>query len=297
MAVSTGTFRGFDVRIEDLGIVVITFNQPDRLNGMTMPMKRDLIETITQIQMDESLRIVVFTGSGKAFCAGDDISGNDKNTGGEALVPDIPEGFSTAVNKPLGTYNGLRAYSQTLNLAIRNLDKLTVAAINGFAIQTGMTLALCCDFRVASTEAKIGSGTLRFGLMPDEGSPYLLNQLIGVGKTMEFLMRNKIVSGQEALDMGLVHHCVAPEDLMSSTMELARELAEGPQLAMRLLKHSIYNADEMPFVHHMSDIASKTAITDHQPDAQEGISAWRAKRAPKFNEWIAGVNIPIPPSS
>jgi 2-(1,2-epoxy-1,2-dihydrophenyl)acetyl-CoA isomerase len=261
---------------------VITFNQPERLNGMTQGMKRDLIETLLQAQMDDAVRVVVFTGSGRAFSAGDDISGRRPPGGGQALVPEIPGGHRDA----MGTYDGLRAMSQPLNLAVRNLDKISIAAINGVAIQTGFSLALSCDFRIAAAGARMGSGTLRFGLLPDEGGQYLLVQLLGVAGAMDFLMRNRIVDGEEALRLGLVHEVVAADDLLDRTLDLAREIANGPQVAMRLLKRSIYNAAEMTFAHALDDIATKTAISDHHADAREGVSAFQEKRTPKFNRWL-----------
>ena len=276
-----GTFRGFEVAVQDPGIVTVTFNQPDRLNGMTQGLKRDLIEILAEAQMDDAVRVVVITGSGRAFSAGDDITGRPlSGTGAQPLVPDIGSGHDT----PIGTYEGLRVLSQTLNLAVRNLDKLSIAAVNGVAIQTGLSLALSCDFRIASTEARLGSGTLRFGLMPDEGGQFLLLQMMGLPKTMDFLMRNRIVSGEEALELGLVHEAVPPEQLMERALELARELAEGPQVAMRLLKRSVYNAAEQTFAHALDDIAAKTAISDHHKDAREGIAAFREKRKPQFNQ-------------
>jgi 2-(1,2-epoxy-1,2-dihydrophenyl)acetyl-CoA isomerase len=274
----TGNFRGFEVAVHDPGIALITFNQPDRLNGMRPQTKRDLVETLLQAQMDDAVRVIVITGSGRAFSAGDDITGRAASDDGTALVPEIPRGHHNA----MGTYAALRGISQALNLAVRDLDKLTIAAINGVAIQTGMSLALACDFRIASTEARIGSGTLRFGLLPDEGGQYLLVQLIGVPRTMDFLMRNRIVSGEEALALGLVHEVTPPDQLMERTMALARELAAGPQAAMRMLKRTIYNAWEMPLAQAFDDIAAKTAITDHLPDAREGVAAFREKRAPRF---------------
>ena len=281
----TGTFRGFELQLHDRGIAVVTFNQPDRLNGMTQPMKRDLIETLAQAQMDDSVRVVVFTGSGRAFSAGDDISGHRADYGeAQALVPPIPPGH----RDPIGTYEGLRVLSQTLNLAVRNLDKLTIAAINGVAIQTGLSLALSCDFRIASDAARLGSGTLRFGLMPDEGGQFLLVQLIGLAKTIDFLMRSRIVPAQEALALGLVHEVAPADQLMPRTMALAHELANGPQVAMRLLKRSIYNAAEQTFAHALDDIAAKMAISDHHPDAREGIAAFREKRTPRFNQGLSG---------
>jgi 2-(1,2-epoxy-1,2-dihydrophenyl)acetyl-CoA isomerase len=277
----TGAFRGFEVAL-DQGLATLTFNRPERLNGLSQPIKRDLVETLTQAQMDDRVRVVLFTGQGRAFCAGDDISGRPEDAGTTALVPDIPPGHRNAI----GTYEGLRVLSQTVNLAIRNLDKLSIAAINGIAIQTGLSLALACDFRIASTEARLGSATLRFGLVPDEGGQFLLVQLMGVAKTMDFLMRKRIVQASEALELGLVHEVVAPGELMPRAMALARELADGPQVSMRLLKRTIYNAAEMTFAHALDDIAAKTAISDHHPDAREGVAAFRDKRPPRFNQWL-----------
>lgn len=275
----TGTFRGFEVALRDRGVALVTMNQPERLNGMTQGFKRDLIETLTQAQMDDAVRVIVITGSGRAFSAGDDLTGRRPPAGARSLVPEIPGGH----RDPIGTYEGLRWLSQPLNAVVRSLDKLTIAAINGVAIQTGLSLALSCDFRIASTSARLGSGTLRFGLMPDEGGQFLLVQLLGVARAMDFLMRNRIVEADEALALGLVHEVVEPQALIDRAMALAVELADGPQIAMRLLKRSVYNAAEMTFAHALDDIAAKTAISDHHADAREGVAAFREKRSARFN--------------
>ena len=277
-----GAFTGFEVEVRDPGIAWIKFNTPERLNGLTQPIKRDLVETIIQAQMDNAVRVLVFTGEGRAFCAGDDISGQNKPIGGEALMPPIPPGHDTAI----GTYEGLRHLSQAVNMAIRNCDKLSIAAINGVAVQTGMTLALACDFRIAAQSARIGSATLRFGLLPDEGGQYLMVQLMGVANTMDFLMRKRIVSAVEAKNLGLLHDVVSTETLEATVMHLAEELANGPQVAMRMLKRSIYNAYDMSIEQSFDEIAAKTAVTDHHPDAREGGTAFREKRLPNFNAWL-----------
>ena len=279
----TGAFSGFEVTLRDPGIAWIQFNTPERLNGMTTAIKRDLIETVTQAQMDNRVRVLVFTGTGRAFCAGDDLKAyRDAELGGKPLVPGIPPGHDNA----MGTYNGLRTISQRLNAAVRSLDKLTIAAINGVAIQTGFSLALSCDFRLAASTARMGSATLRFGLLPDEGGQYLLVQLLGVAKTMDFLMRKRIVDANEALRLGLVSEVVDADQLERATMALATELANGPQVSMRLLKRSVYNAAELSFEQALDEIASKTAISDHHPDAREGVAGFRDKRAPSFNSWL-----------
>lgn len=277
-----GEFAGFSVELRDPGIAWITFTTPERMNGLTASIKRDLVETVNQAAMDNNVRVLLFTGTGRAFCGGDDISGYGRCVAGNALVPPMHAGHDT----PIGTYDGLRVISQALNVAVRGCDKLSIAAINGVAIQTGFSLALACDFRLAARTARLGSATLRFGLLPDEGGQYLLVQLLGVAKTMDFLMRKRIVGADEALALGLVHEVVAGEELEARALELARELAAGPQVSMRLLKRSIYNAWEMPFEQSLDEIAAKTAVSDHHADAREGVAAWREKRAPKFNAWL-----------
>ncbi len=279
----TGSFRGFDLSIYEPGIAWFQFNTPQRLNGMATAIKRDLIEAITQAQMDNAVRVLVFTGSGRAFCAGDDLKAyRGAELPGDALTADIPPGHDT----PIGTYNALRTLSQKLNTTLRELDKLTIASINGLAIQTGFSLALACDFRLAADSAKLGSATLRFGLLPDEGGQYLLVQLLGVAQTMDFLMRKRIVSAAQALELGLVHQVTRDEDLEQETLTLARELAAGPQVSMRLLKRSIYNAAEMGLYGSLDEIAAKTGISDHHPDAREGVTAFLEKRPPQFNQWL-----------
>jgi 2-(1,2-epoxy-1,2-dihydrophenyl)acetyl-CoA isomerase len=282
MVMKLGAFTGFDVSLREPGIAWIQLNQPERMNGLTSAIKRDLVETITQAQMDHRVRVLVFTGSGRAFSAGDDISGQNKPLSGEALMPPIPPGHDSDI----GTYEGLRHLSQTLNLAIRNCDKIAIAAINGVAIQTGMTMALACDFRVAAKSARLGSATLRFGLLPDEGGQYLCVQLMGVAKTMDFFINKRIVTAEEAESLGLVHEVVTDDELEERVMAMATDIAEGPQVAIRLLKRSVYNAADMTFEQSLDEIASKTAISDHHPDAREGAAAFREKRPPQFNAWL-----------
>ena len=272
------TRTGFDITIEEPGILIITFDNPETLNASTSSMKRDLVETLTQAQMDDSVRVVLFTGSGRAFWAGDDLSGR-KPDRSNAVVPPIHAGH----HSPTGTYNGLRVISQTVNTAVRDLDKLCIAAINGFAIQTGLSLALACDFRLAGRSARLGSGTLRFGLLPDEGGHFLLIQHLGLAGAIDFMMRKRIVDADEALRLGLVNEVVDDAELMPEAMALARELADGPQMAMRMLKRSIYLAAEQTWAHALEDIAARTAVTDHHPDAREGGLAFREKRQPRFN--------------
>jgi 2-(1,2-epoxy-1,2-dihydrophenyl)acetyl-CoA isomerase len=274
--------HGLRAELSAPGILLITFDAPERLNALSQAMKRDLIELITRAQMDDEVRVLVFTGAGRAFCAGDHMGGYHHDA--PASVAAIGGGHST----PIGTANALRVYSQALNLAVRGLDKLTIAAINGPAIQTGLSLALCCDFRIGSTAARLGSATLRYALLPDEGGHYLLVEHLGLARALDFLMRKKIVSADEALALGLLNDVVEPDALLPTAMALASELANGPQVAMRMLKRSVYNAAESSFAQALDDIAARTAVTDHHPDARDGGQSFREKRAPTFNRWLEG---------
>ncbi len=269
---------GYRVERHDQGIVTVTFDRPDTLNAMTQGLKRDLIEFCATVQMDDTVRVVIFTGEGRAFCAGDNLGGYHGEE--PATVPAIAGGHDS----PIGTTTALRVYSQAVNNAIRGLDKLTIAAINGPAIQTGLSLALSCDFRIASTQAKLGSATLRFALLPDEGGHALLVQHLGLARALDFVLRARIVDADTALSLGLVNEVVTPDRLDDAAMALATELASGPQVAMRLLKRSLYLAAESSFQQALDDIAVRTAVVDHHPDAREGVAAFAEKRPARFNQ-------------
>ncbi|MDB5714831.1 MAG: hypothetical protein JWO15_2228 [Sphingomonadales bacterium] len=274
-------FAGFTLEIRDR-IAIITMNRPDMLNGFDWAMKRDMIEAMTQLSYDNETDVVVITG-GAVFCAGDNFGKPEERD--RSWEHAASQRIDRQRHDSLSTYNSLRTISQNMNRAVRALDKITIAAIDGFCIQSGLSLALACDFRIATPRAKLGSATLRMGYLPDEGGHYLLVQSLGVAKTKDFLLRSRIVTGEQALDMGLVHELAEPETLMDQAMALARELAEGPQVAMRLLKHAIDAAADLTFEQAGMDIAARTAISDHHPDAREGAAAFVAKprRKPNFN--------------
>jgi 2-(1,2-epoxy-1,2-dihydrophenyl)acetyl-CoA isomerase len=266
-----GTFRGFEVGLQGRGIAVVTMNQPERLNGMTQGMKRDMIEILTEAQMDQAVRVVVITGSGRAFSAGDDISGRPRsNTGATAIMPDIPAGHDS----PMGTYEGLRVLSQTLNLAVRNLDKISIAAVNG-GDPDGALAGAVVRLRTAR-RGPVGSDAAP--LMPTRAA--LLPYIRWAWQRRWTWMRTDR-ERSEAAELGWCTR-VLPT-VMERAMALAAEMADGPQVAMRLLKRSVHNAAEQTFAHALDDIAAKTAISDHHADAREGIRAFQEKRKAEFS--------------
>jgi 2-(1,2-epoxy-1,2-dihydrophenyl)acetyl-CoA isomerase len=258
-------------------VLLVTLQRPERLNALSVAIKRDLTELFIQAQLDDETRAIVLTGAGRAFCAGDYVHA-DYTRERPGHAPLIAGGHTDAAS----TYSALKAYSQGLNRALRAIDKPTIAAVNGAAIQSGLSLALACDFRLASTAARLGSATLRFGLMPDEGGHFLLLQHLGLAGTLDFLLRKRIFDAQTALDRGLVNEIHEPDDLLPAALALATEFVNGPQLALRLLKRAVYRAAESDFEGALDDIAVRTAITDHHADAAEGARSFAEKRQPKF---------------
>ncbi|MEQ8263902.1 enoyl-CoA hydratase/isomerase family protein [Pseudohaliea sp.] len=275
------SFSDFRARMEKPGVLVIEFARPEKLNALTVSGKRDLIELCAQINMSPSIRVVIFTGAGRAFCAGDDIGGTADQRD-NALAPDINHDYST----PSATYNYLRTLTQPLIQSVRDLDRVTIAAINGAAVQLGLSIALSCDFRVAATGAKLGYGTLRFAMQPDEGGHYLLVQHVGLARALEIILRNRFLDADEAMSKGLVNATSEPDKLMLAATALAEELAEGPQVAMRMLKRALYRAADSNLVEAMEDIALRTSITNFNCDTREGLEAFRSGRRPRYNQGL-----------
>ena len=280
MSLVEGTFQGFDVVLRPRGVAVVTFRHEERLNAMSAGARQDLGIVLDRVQLDEAVRVVVFTGTGRGFVAG--VNNRASAPEDPTLVPPIP----THRHEPIELYNRLRLHAQELPRAIRRLDKFTISAVNGFAIQLGLSIVLASDFAIAARSARLGSATLRMGWQPDEGGHWLLVEHLGVKRALDFVMRSRIVDADEAARLGLVTEVVDDVDLMPRTLALAEELANGPQVAMRLLKRAVYNAAHLTFDQSGDDLASKTAISDFHLDAREGSAAFFAHETPTYNKWL-----------
>jgi 2-(1,2-epoxy-1,2-dihydrophenyl)acetyl-CoA isomerase len=275
-----GDYQGFSVEVREGGVAVLTFSRPERLNAMSFGTRRDLVEVLGLAQFDDDVRVLVLTGTGRGFVAG--VNNNPAVAEAPTLVPDLP----ASDHQPVSLYGRLVHFAQEPARAIRRLDKLTVAAVNGYAVQLGLSIVLACDFAVAARSAQLGSATLRMGWQPDEGGHWLLVEHLGVKRALDLLMRRRIVPADEALALGLVNQVVDDDRVLETAVGLAEELAAGPQVAMRLLKRAVYNAASLTFDQAGDDIAAKTAISDFHPDATEGSLAFRTKEQPTFNRWL-----------
>ena len=249
------------------GIATLTLNRPERLNALGDTLRDDLLDAITRSSVDPDVRVMIVTGAGKGFCAGGDVKAMSEAKEGRRERP-LLEKIAPSRDRTL--------------LAMRDAPQPIIAAVNGAAAGAGMNLALGCDLRIASTAAKFAQAFVRRGLHPDWGGTYFLPRVVGMAKACELIFTGDLIDADEALRLGLVSQVVAPEALMSTAYDLARKIAAGPPLAIRLAKRALYrNADaDLRSALEFETFAQNVCFETE--DAREGIRAFVEKRSPVF---------------
>jgi 2-(1,2-epoxy-1,2-dihydrophenyl)acetyl-CoA isomerase len=249
------------------GVATVTLNRPDVLNAFTGRMRTELADAMMQVERDGTVRAVILTGAGRAFCAGQDLQDiKDAYTGGGAPV------FGDM----------LRQGYNPLILRMRNLEKPIVAAVNGAAAGAGCSLALACDLILASETASFIQVFVRVGLVPDCGSLFFLPRLVGFARAMELCLRGDAVIARDAERMGLVNGVVPPDDLMKTAREWALRLARGPGKAIGLIKRGLNRSIGSDLESMLEVEAQLQEIAGRTQDHREGVLAFLEKRAPKF---------------
>ena len=253
---------------QDGRVGVITLNRPERLNAWTDTMSSELMAQIGEWNEDDSIGAILVTGAGRAFCAGADL-----NVFAERVE----------TNKS-GEGESLRRGGANFTHFIRN-SKPTVAAINGYAVGVGLTMILPFDIRIASTAANLSIRFIKMGLMPELGSTRLLANLIGLGPATDMCLTGRMVSGDEALQLGLVSAVAEPDDLMDVAMAKAQEIANNPTQAVMMIKELL---SRNPMDADLEAVMEREGIRDQiarrLPDHAEAVSAFLAKRDPNFNQ-------------
>jgi 2-(1,2-epoxy-1,2-dihydrophenyl)acetyl-CoA isomerase len=250
-------------------IAKIRINRPERMNGYSEPMVKDLLAAIDLARQDDDVRVLIITGTGRAFCAGGDISGQSDTA-------------SRFRGHPMGHLLEMREGFHQLVLSLTRMDKPVIASVNGAAVAGGLTLALCCDFRIASDKARLGDTALKFGLLCDEGGAYFFPRFMGMDKALKMTMLSEVYDAKTACELGLVTEVVPDAELEARTMEFARRLADGPPLAIRMAKRMMYKQQEMTLINALEDAALSVMITNPSEDVREGTRAFREKRKPDF---------------
>lgn len=251
------------------GVVTITLNRPERGNGVVPEMARDLTAALTSLEQDRSVRVLIVTGAGKQFCAGADLVEFQKYIHERLPIEQEP-------------YNARVLWPVTQKLVSCRFP--VIAAINGGATAGGLDLALACDIRIASTQAKLGETYIKLGLNPGNGGAYFLPRLVGSGMAAELALTGDIVDAQRALEIGLVNHIVEPGELMPAAVELAARIAARPRLALEATKQQLRQSWHMDLAGAMNASYWAIAALSHSADLKEGIAAALEKRAPQFNK-------------
>jgi enoyl-CoA hydratase/carnithine racemase len=249
------------------GIVTMTLNRPERLNALGDTLRQDLYDAIMRASGDPDVRVIVLTGAGRGFCSGGDVKAMNE---------------AKRANRGRPLMEQVAPIRDQVILAMRQAPQPIIAAVNGPAAGAGMNLALACDMRLAATTARFGETFVKRGLHVDWGGTYFLPRLVGMAAACELIFTGAIIDADEALRLGIVSRVVAPEDLMPATLELARTIAAGPPIAIRLAKRALYRSQEVDLPAALEFETYAQNICSETEDAREGIRAFVEKRDPAF---------------
>lgn len=244
-------------------IATITLDRPDALNALNVPLKTELLTALRAVGRDRSVRAVVLTGAGRAFCAGQDLK--------ERLEPDA---------SPLAVE--LRERFNPIIAAMRTLDQPIVGAINGVSAGAGAALAFACDIRLAAEGASFVLAFGRIGLVPDSGSTWFLPRLVGPAKAAELALIGETLSAADAERFGLVARVVPPDSLAAEARATATRLAGLAPVALALTKRALERSWSMDLDAALEDEAFRQGIAGATADHAEGIAAFMEKRPPRF---------------
>jgi 2-(1,2-epoxy-1,2-dihydrophenyl)acetyl-CoA isomerase len=248
-------------------IATLTLNRPERLNALGGTLRDDLYDAVLRASGDADVRVIVVTGAGKGFCSGGDVK----------AMNDVKEGRA---ERPL--IDKVAPLRDRVLLAMRDAPQPVIAAVNGAAAGAGMNLALGCDIRLASTAAKFTQAFVKRGLHPDWGGTYFLPRIVGMAKACELIFTGEIIDAQTALGLGIVSAVHPPEELMPATYELARKIATGPPIAIRLAKRALYHGLDVDLRSALEFETFAQNIASETDDAREGIRAFVEKRPAVF---------------
>jgi 2-(1,2-epoxy-1,2-dihydrophenyl)acetyl-CoA isomerase len=250
-------------------VAKITMNRPEKLNAYSEIMAREMLAALADARDDDEIRAVIITGAGRGFCSGGDISRDFE-------YPARYRGHR------MEAMLEMRENMHQLVTFLQRFDKPTIAAVNGPAVAGGLTLALCCDFRIAAESAKLGDTSLKFALIPDEGGAYLFPRFMGLENALKMSLFSEVYPARKAQELGLVTEVVRDEELNETATAWAERLADGPPIAIRITKRMMHKQQTMSLENALEDAALSVMVTNYCEDVKEGTAAFHEKRPPKF---------------
>ena len=248
-------------------IATITLNRPDKRNAFTPEMSDSMYRAVEDSAGDRSVRVIVMTGTGRAFCAGADVKA-------------MAQGFDNP--EAQRRYDAARSERVSFHLLMQRCDKPIIGAINGVAVGGGLDLACACDIRIAAESARFAEVFVRRGMMPASGGTYFLPRLVGIDRACLMAWTGDMIDAREAERIGLATMVVPDDELELATMELAEKLAKGPPLAIQRTKRAIYDGLEMNLDQTLRYIAPIISELNATEDHKEGARAFVEKREPVF---------------
>ena len=243
---------------DDHGIATITLNRPEAMNAFTNVMVREMVAAFDITDADDSVRSVIVTGAGRAFCAGADLSGGADTFNASEQPDRVASDNTTRVPRDGGGRVTTRIFESR---------KPVIGAINGHAVGVGMTMVMPCDIRVAAEEAKLGFIFGRLGILPGLGTTHLLPRLVGMAKAQELVLTAGKIKGPEALEIGLVNRCVPAADVLATTQAMAREMAEIDPIVLRHAKAALYYGGSHSMAEAMKNEQRQSAVLKAERDA------------------------------
>jgi enoyl-CoA hydratase/carnithine racemase len=263
-------------------ILTITLNRPERMNAFTVTMANELVDAFMRASADDEIRVIVVTGSGRAFCAGMDL-GSAGNVFGldESLRPTMAD-LDERLDDP-AIVAGVRDTGGRVTLAIFDCTKPVIAAMNGVAIGVGATMTLAMDVRFASEQARFGFVFGKIGIVPDACSSWFLPKVVGIAKALEWTYSGEIFDASEALRCNLINEIVPADELLPRAYRLARTLAnERSPVSTALIRQMMYRNSALPHPLAAHKIESLGMFYVSLGDGKEGVDAFLGKRAPRF---------------
>jgi 2-(1,2-epoxy-1,2-dihydrophenyl)acetyl-CoA isomerase len=249
----------------------LTLDRPDAKNALTVEMRDDIVAAVRSARADDNVRALLITGAGDAFCAGMDLRASTVTNAGQP-------GFD-----PRATSEALRVGVQTFIRELWELDKPTVAAVNGTAVGPGAHLALACDFVLVHSATRFVWSFARWGLVVDAGGAYLLPRLVGLPRAKAMVMLGDGAVGEEAVALGLAYRCLdSPAELADAASELAVRLAAGPTRSLGLSKQLLNATFETGLAASLEREGQAQAMAATSPEMVEGMAAFRERRDPDF---------------
>jgi 2-(1,2-epoxy-1,2-dihydrophenyl)acetyl-CoA isomerase len=259
------SYESIQFTIKD-GIAVLTLNRPDRLNSFTQAMHREVRDALDALQADKSVRVLVLTGAGRGFCAGQDLNDRAVEPGGQGV--DLGE--------------SVEKFYAPLVTTLRTLPMPVICAVNGVAAGAGANLALACDIVLAAKSASFIEAFCKLGLIPDTGGTWALPRLIGPARAIGLALLGDKLPAEKAEQWGLIWRCVPDEALMDEAMAMAEHFAKAPTKGLAFTKKAMLASSTNTLEQQLQLEAGMMRELGYSHDYREGVAAFIEKRQPQF---------------